>query len=941
MENNSAFDEAYKTLTKEQKLAVDTVEGPVIVLAGPGTGKTHILTLRIANILRITQAKPDAILALTFTDSATRTMRRRLASIIGEETSRKVTIATFHGFADMVRAEYPDSFVDDTDRRLMSNVDETLLMREAIDSAEIDLLRPARSPYTYLFDLKTLHSTLSREGMSLDEYTAWGKKASQEMSADESLQYKKGPHAGELTKEGIKKISRFDKVDEAVRVLKRYNTLKDEHHLTSFSDMLTGVVDAVAKDEALRSSLQERYQYILADEHQDTNALQHKLLELFAYDNHPNLFVVGDEKQAIYRFQGAELGAFKRFTELFPRAVVVTLTSSFRSYQHVLDIAHNVAGDCDDESQRLDAVRESKEKETKNHVFCVEAQDPLDELSQVGALVEKSIKSGVLPHEIAIIARKNSTANEFAEALTARGIPILRAGDISITSRPIMLTLIALMQYVADPTLVGSLREALLAPWWGKSLANTLILLRTSYDNKLLSELARVYPDISDLLMQFIKYARTETPVSTFSFIFTESGARDYFLSHAECLDDIALVRALMMNFESATRFTEATTFSDAFASLTKAREHGLSPVNVSVTEREGFVTVITAHKAKGMEFKEVFVVECTESGWEKGGRAMIIPFPFENKQTLDDVRRLFYVALTRAKDNVYLSYARESAEGRDRLPTILMPAELTKVHVQNTDAIPILHKVIVVKEKIREFVDKYLDTEGLSPSSVNEYMESPPTFFARRVLRIHEPPAPPLIYGIAMHASLAAALAGATKEESLRVLAKSFEHSLLPRDATFESLRRDARTAFDATLPNLADLGTPVYIEKYFSMKYEVDGVLITLGGKVDVVFERNSERIVADFKTGSSVSAKNESYTRQLALYTAILSENKENVMHAELLGVSDKGIKRVPVAVGEEEKTKALKELEEVVRELRSGSFHRGTASDYDAILELLDT
>ena len=105
MATTEAFEEAYKKLNKRQKEAVDTVEGPVVVLAGPGTGKTHILTLRIANILRTTQARPDAILALTFTDSAARTMRRRLAMLVGEETARKVTISTFHGFAELVRRD--------------------------------------------------------------------------------------------------------------------------------------------------------------------------------------------------------------------------------------------------------------------------------------------------------------------------------------------------------------------------------------------------------------------------------------------------------------------------------------------------------------------------------------------------------------------------------------------------------------------------------------------------------------------------------------------------------------------------------------------------------------------------------------------------------------------------------------------------------------------
>lgn len=935
------FEEAYARLTKEQKKAVDTVEGPVIVLAGPGTGKTHILTLRIANILRATQATPDSILALTFTDSAARTMRRRLAGLIGEETARKVTISTFHGFAELVRAAYPDAFAADADKRLMGDVEQALLLREAIDTSELELLRPAKVPYTYLPDLRSLYDTLTREGVSIDAYRAWGKEAAEHLAADESLRYKRGANAGELTKAGQEKVARFDKVEEAARVFEKYEALKEERQLADFSDLLAGVVERVAADEGLRSDLQERYQYLLADEHQDANALQHRLLELFAYDDHPNIFVVGDEKQAIYRFQGADLGGFKTFTELFPRTVVVALTSSFRSYQHILDTAHEVVAETG-EHARLAAAREGDGE----RVSRIEAADPLDERAKVATLIERLIAEGAAPHEIAVIARTNDTANLFAQALQARGLPVLRAGDLSLTGTPLMRALLALLQYAADPTAAGSLREALLAPWWHVRLTKSnmpgiegmLKLLRTTSDKDLPTALARAYPDTASVITRCVERALSEAPAAVFSYIFAESGARDYFLSHAERLDDIALVRALMMHLESSARFSAAATFAEALAMLSKAREHGLSPVKVALTEREGFITVITAHKAKGMEFRFVIVPDCTENAWEKGGRAALLPSPFEEKRSLDDARRLFYVALTRAKDHAYLSYARASAEGRDRLPTALIPSSLPEMPVES-EALPLLHATVDAPEKVRALVERYLETEGLSPSAANEYLESPATFFARRVLRIQEPPVPALVYGTALHAAVAAALAGASGEDASLRLARAFNHSLLPRDATFEKLLREARAAFEAVLPELPELGAPEHVEKAFSLVREVDGVPVTLGGKIDAVFKRDGALVVADFKTGSSVSAKNEGYARQLAFYAAMLAANGEQVAGAALLGISDKGIKRVEVPVGQAEQEAALAELDAMVRELRSGRWRRGTPSDYDALLTLL--
>lgn len=934
MATTEAFEKAYAGLNAEQKLAVDTVEGPVLVVAGPGTGKTHILTLRIANILRVTQAAPGSILALTFTDSGARTMRRRLALIIGDEAARKVTCTTFHGFAELVRAEYPEHFAASGARRLMGDVEETLLLREAIETADIELLRPSKAPYTYLRDLRSLYDSLTREGVTFDAYRVWGREERRRIESDDALRYKRGAQEGEFTKAGLEKVARLDKVEEAVRVFERYQELKDERGVQDFIGLLVDAIECIAGDEALRADLQERYQYVLADEHQDANALQHRLLELLAYDDHPNLFVVGDEKQAIYRFQGAELGGFKSFTELFPRTTVINLVSSFRSYQHILDSAHTVIEESG-EQVRLTASRGAGAGE---HVSRIVADDPLDERSRVVGLVAKLIKEGALPHEIVVIARTNDTANLYAQALSARGVPTLRAGDISLTARPLMRALISLMEYVADPTRLGALRSALLAPWWGVPTNELLTLLRTSSDRELIAHLASAYPAVAQALARAVDEGLAATPIECFSFLFTASGARTYFLSHAEHLDDIALVRKLVMHLEEAALLTEATTFAEAMLALSRAREEGLSPVKVSVTEREGCVTVITAHKAKGMEFRFVIIPDCTENAWEKGGKSPMIPSPFESRQSLTDAHRLFYVALTRARDHAYLSYARESAEGRERTPTSLIPHGLKEIETEGAP-LPLLHTTVAAPAVLKELIERYLENEGLSPSAVNEYLTSPPTFFARRVLRIKEPPVPALIYGSAVHAALAALLMGRGLAEARTELERVFARSLLLRGALFEKLRADALAALDACSAELAEIGTPHHVEKKFSLSRDVDGMPVTLEGKMDAVFKSPSGFIVADWKTGSTVSAKNEEYARQLALYAELLRANGERADSAELLGVSEDGIKRVSVPVTEAECAAALADVDTVVRELRSGQWRRGEPSPYDALLELL--
>ncbi len=927
-----AFEEKYKSLTPAQKQAVDTVEGPVLVVAGPGTGKTHVLTLRIANILLKTQAKPEQILALTFTDSATRTLRTRLAEIIGGPTAREVGIYTFHGFCGAILEKYPEYFPGHENARQLGDVEQTLLFCRAIDETESKTLRPVKSPYFYLKDLIRLYETLTREGMSLFEYRQWAQDEKKALLSDEEFQYKKGDKKGELTKAGEERMLRFEKVEEAANIIEAYKILKDELEVYDFSDILRMVLETIASNTTLRAELQETYQYVLADEHQDANALQHRLLELLAYDNHPNLFVVGDEKQAIYRFQGADSSQFATLTDLFPRMLVITLSESFRSYQHVLDTAHALIKSTGTHKE-LAASRGGKGES----VFRVEATDPLGEQSRIAHAVGQLVKEGIAPHEIAVITRKNGVADTMAHALAASGLPVLRAGDISLFSRPLVHALLSFVTYCADPLRVDALRRALLAPWWNIDPESLARILRQSYDSELLASLESSKTDLSEKIAQCLEKSRALTPLESFSYIFSESGARDYFLSHAEHFDDITLIRRFMMHLEEASRLNPNALLTEVMEIVLQAEEHDMSVVKTTTLAREGFITVITAHKAKGMEFEHVFIPDCTESGWEKGGRPGTIPTPFENKQSFEDAQRLFYVALTRAKDRAYLCYANENANGRVTPASRLVDLDLPLFDTES-ELLPVMHTTVDAPARVTELVRAYLTEQGLSPSALCEYLESPAMFFCKRVLRMNEPQTPALILGIGVHAGLARLLSGGTNEEAHGALRCVFRDSLLLRNNNFESLEKEAHANLDAFINENPLVGEPILIEKKLETIHTIAGTPVRIGGKVDAVFKTENGTLLVDFKTGSNVSAKDEKYVLQLALYAHLLKENEYENITAELVSLSKGEIEEHPVILTSEIETKTLQELDAACTELLSGKWREGNPSDYDAVLEL---
>lgn len=942
MKDTKAFEEGYAKLNPAQKKAVDTVEGPVLVIAGPGTGKTHILTLRIANILRQTQANPTNILVLTFTESAARTIKHRLANFIGETAARDVNVFTFHSFCDYILKTYPDFFPAWDGKRLSGDVESTLLWREVLETTEVVHLRSPKAPYLYLRDLEGLYKDLTRERVTLDDYRAWAKDQEGVIRGDEKNYYtrdSKYGNKGDFKPEGAKKLERLEKVYEAARLIEAYDLVKEERGVYDFSDVLRGVVDTLQTDEALRATLQEQFQYLLADEHQDANAYQHALLDSFAYDEHPNLFVVGDEKQAIFRFQGADSTHFDEFVARYPRAEIVTLTDSFRSYQGILDAAHTLAHGhipaATGEHEPLTATRNGEAT-----LSLLVAPDPLAERDQVASLVEAALAEGVAPHEIAVIASRNGTVSRFAEHMAGRSIPTLRAGDVSLSSRPLMRSVLALMRAIGNPLDTAALRESLLAPWWEAGISERATFLTKTRDSELMAQLGVQFPKIGSIIADLQQAALHEAPLVVFSRLLEDSGARGFVLSHAEHVEDIQLLRKLFGYLEEVISRDTNTRYGVAVDALGKAHEHGLNWVKSSTLSREGQVTVITAHKAKGMEFERVFVVGLTENEWEKGKIAAKIPSPIDMAKNADDAAKQFYVALTRAKDAITLSYASETLEGRERKPSVFIPTGLPLL-TSAYDPLPLLHHDIDAPELVRTLTREYLRGEGLSPSALQEYLESPSTFFARRVLRLKEPEQTSMVIGTAVHAGIAAFLETSDENRAHLALEAALMRSLLPRDQVYDDACRNARARLTAYIGNTSELGIPVAIEKTYRLSREFAGETVNLSGKIDALLDRAGKQRVVDFKTSTTVRGKEESYVLQLAFYDYLLRENGEHPTGACIVQVRIDGVEEFPIPLTEESRAGFQATLEEAVPELLSGKWRVGTATEpslYDDLLKL---
>jgi DNA helicase-2/ATP-dependent DNA helicase PcrA len=440
-----AYRKAYEGLNTAQRLAVDTLEGPVLVLAGPGTGKTQLLATRIAHLLAQTDTEARNVLCLTYTDAAAGNMRRRLAQMIGPAASQ-VTITTFHGFCNQVILERPERFAFRDEAQPISDVEHFQLLQRLIDQLPVSnpLRRTSGNIHFEVKRLQTLYSTLKRESWD-PEHFRLGIQAYIEMLPRwpgffYKRKYKEHQAGDPKVKDIDEETEKMERLIAALDLYPDYQAAMNEAQRYTFDDMIRWVVEAIKQDDELASDLQELFHYLLVDEYQDTSGSQNQLV--FSLMEHwgtdANLLVVGDDDQTIYRFQGANLDNLKDFVHRYPNATVCCLTENYRSTQVILDhaqalIQHNGAHRLVADSglqTRIPGL--SKDLVARGNVTKLPQRvpqylsfpDPGSEAIWIADQVEQLIAGGVAPGQIAVLYLKRRLAQDLLKTLMQRRVPI-------------------------------------------------------------------------------------------------------------------------------------------------------------------------------------------------------------------------------------------------------------------------------------------------------------------------------------------------------------------------------------------------------------------------------------------------------------------------------------------------------------------------------------
>lgn len=913
--NSATYQAAYKSLNKAQKQAVDTIDGPVMVIAGPGTGKTQILTLRIANILLQTDTAPESIIALTFTESGAKAMRQRLLGYIGSAAYR-VEIATFHAFAQKLIARYPDAYPHILGGQPATDIDKIQIIEAILTDSALKTLRPSGNPEYYVKPLMGMLSDLKREYITPDRLSQL--LSEQETAMLEIEQYhQKGAHKGKERGEYKDAQKAIEKNRALLQVYRRYETSLRERRLYDFDDMIVETVQALEQNEDMLRDLQERFQYILADEHQDVNGAQNRILELLAdYHESPNIFVVGDEKQAIFRFQGASLENFLYFETHFKQTTIISLTENYRSGQAILDASHDLVAVEDGPLTKLriplHAAAVPQSSITRREFTHQAVED-----SWIVSTVQQEIANGVDPQEIAVIVRSNREVEDLSAALRAAGIQVVASAESDILHHPITHTIEQLLRAVTSAD-DGALFTVLHGSYWGISATDVAkVCAAQSYKQKLSQIVASPeqletigVADVAAILRvaEVLQNARSkngiEAPHQILAQLLDESGLKDYVLQ-IDPYGAARIIRRLYDEVEELVKRDKKMQLSEITQVLAQRRSYNLSLSAPFVSTDMNAVQVMTAHKSKGLEFAVVIAPHLIDSVWGGKARRELFKIPRNVPQAADaqdDEKRLLYVLMTRAKHTLYLSSSALNAEGKPLSVSRLLSdiasdlvAEVpTEAETESFDVLGSIKKLPAKNTVDPEFIAELFRVRGFSATSLNNYLRSPWEYYFKNLLRIPQTQPTHLLFGTAIHSVLQRATAAHTKTKSLptdQQLISWLEQALSTAPLTVNEYTQLHAKGLEVILPYVVGLGERLAsrTEEEFTISVEFATgdpaiPLIPLKGNLDRLdFDEAGNLLrVVDYKTGKPKSrnviegntqASDGSYKRQLVFYALLL--------------------------------------------------------------------
>lgn len=906
-------------LNSKQRNAVEFLGQPLAIIAGAGTGKTRVITSRIAYLIASGQAHPREILALTFTDKAAAEMEERVEKLLPYGLA-EVNISTFHSFGDSLVREFAVDLGLDPEFRLLSLPEQTLFLHDHLFELPLHYYRPLSNPTKFLQDLLRHFSRLKDEDVSPEEYLNYAEAQSTQNFED------------------VGQRREAEKQLELARCYQAYQQLMAQKGYADFGDQIALSTRLLREHPDIRQKLQARFKHVLVDEFQDTNYAQFQLVkELVA--THGNLTVVADDDQSIYKFRGAAISNILDFSATYPNAKHLVLTENYRSTQAILDASYRLIRNNDPE--RLEVQQQIDKRLTTSkpngreveHLHFDNINSEAEYVAQT--IAEKARIAGQGFGRFCVLVRTNNAADPFLRALAAAQIPYHFSGTRGLFQRQEIRLLLAFMRSLVNPYDHQSLYQLALSEVYRVPMADLqhyLMLHQTTHralinifknsetnenDEAISPEgraaLQRLLADQE----KYLELSRT-TPAYALLYNFLKESGFLAQLTADDAIEGDPKIRNLAKFFNTVkhyAHFTEPGDFAFFVRHLDLLRDYGEDPGTADADLHDDAVQVMTVHKAKGLEFPVVFVVNLIEGQFPTKRRGSTISLPealIKDKLPqgdfhLQEERRLFYVAITRAQEELYLTSARDHGTARARRASRFVREALEQAAHEEEILKPApliaLARFEEAPATIKSARAALPATEQLllDPHKIDDYLSCPLKYKYRHVLQVPIPPQHALIYGEAMHAAIKEyhqrkrKQLPVTSEDLLRIFhAKwrslgffSYEHEH-ERKARGEAVLQSFFEQQERT--NIM----PTYIEEPFRLQFEN----VIINGRWDRVDELPDGRVfITDYKTSEietqEAAQERVKKNRQLRIYAWAYEERFQRSVTAWRLHFVDSGI------------------------------------------------
>ena len=888
-------------LNKEQIEAIKFGKGPLLIIAGAGTGKTTVVTERIKYLILGKHAKPSEILALTFTEKAAREMEERID--IGLPYGyTQMWVMTFHSFCEKILRQEALHIGLDPRYKLLTEADSIQLLRKNLFSLDLSYFRPLGNPTKFLSGMLQHFSRLQDEDVNPSEYLTWIKLKSQKLDSAKT---------GE-------QILDNDKFKELAIAYKQYDELKTKEGLMDFGDLIAKTLKLFRDRPNILSKYQKQFKYVLVDEFQDTNYAQNELVKLLSGKN-GNVTVVGDDDQSIYRFRGAAVSNIIQFRQIYKKAKVIVLTKNYRSTQEILDRSHELIRYNDPDRlevvEKIDKRLRSQVAKDGSEIRFIHADRVENEADLIAKEIEKlGSEEKYKWSDFGILVRANNHSEPVMRALSRHGIPYQFLGPGRLFKQPEIIDLIsylkvlydfedsvAFYRVVSNEYFDIKPRDIAAIGNYAKKFNLSLFEASEKIDEILVSDETKKKIDkLLGIIKKHLGLIRKETAGQILYYYLEDTGLIQKLLLPTS-VDAEAKAKNISKFFDKLKTYevdNEDATVPAIVGWLDLSMELGESPLaaNEDWTEINA-VNILTAHSAKGLEFPVVFLINLVSQRFPTNERREQIPISDDlikevlpvGDYHLEEERRLFYVGMTRAKERLYFTAADYYGEGKrekklspfifEALGDKAVSAEKKENKVNQLSFLDYGIKAKSGKDTPNQ--DSPLHIDYLSYSQIETFKTCPLHYKLKYILKVPTPSSASASFGTAMHATLKnffEEVSGGVKPSD-KLLYDLLEKNWIKEGYKSKSHERGffekGKIYLSGFLKQEFNAKTKVVLlEQQFTIPL---GNNLRIGGRFDRVDDLGGGEIeIIDYKTGATIpTQKDVDKNLQLSFYA--LAANK----------------------------------------------------------------